>query len=193
MGIFHGKQSKNQSLSFLHDFSATSGMPMAEVVGHCKEWMEKNPTGKMGKKCFLNYMGKAFPDFSKEEIDKIGEHTFRVFDSNGDGEMDFLEFMIVYNLMSKKEPKAILNKIFDIFDIDRDNMITKNEMERVVTDLSILFKDPTNGKECFAKTFAEMDENEDNKITRDEFVSAILDDNKYSQCLAMGVLDLFMD
>ena len=193
MGVFHGKPSQNQSMSLVYDFSASSGMPVEEVVGHCKDWMAKNPTGKMRKKCFLNYMGKCFPDFSKEEIAKIGEHTFRVFDSNGDGEIDFLEFMIVYNMMTGKEPNAILNKIFDIFDVDRDNMITKNEMERVLTDLSTLFKDTTNKEECFAKTFAEMDQNEDHKITREEFVLAISDNNKYSQCLAMRVLDLFMD
>ena len=64
--------------------------------------------------------------------------------------------------------------MFDIFDIDKDNMITKSEMKSVITDLAVIFKDPTYGKNCFDKTFAEIDKNEDNKISKEEFVAAIL-------------------
>ena len=118
MGVSYGKlsyekPSETKSLTFLYDFSSTSGMPMEEVVGHCKDWMEINPTGKMGKKCFLKYMGKALAAFSQEDIAKIGEHTFRVFDSDGDEKVDFLEFMVVYNIMTWTEPKT-LNILFKI-------------------------------------------------------------------------------
>ena len=141
MGVSNGKQTQVQSLSFLHDFAATSGMPIGEVMGHFKDWKKKNPTGVMGKKCFFDYMGRAFPAFSQQELLSIGEHVFRVFDTNGDGRIDFMEFMVVYNIMTWKEPKVILSKIFDIFDVDKDNKISKLEMERVLTDLAGLFKD----------------------------------------------------
>ena len=100
--------------------------------------------------------------------------------------------MVVYNIITWKEPKTILTKIFDIFDVDKDNMITKAEMERVVTDLAVLFEDPERAKETFNNAFSEMDGDGDAKISRDEFVAAVLDDNKFSQSLAMKVLDIFM-
>ena len=60
--------------------------------------------------------------------------------------------MVVYNIMTWTNPQTILIKMFDIFDIDIDNMITKSEMKSVVTDLAVLFKDPTNGKNCVERT-----------------------------------------
>ena len=65
-------------------------------------------------------------------------------------------------------------------------------MEKVVTDLAVLFEDPDRAKETFIKAFAEMDENGDGEISREEFVAAVLEDNKFSQNLAMKVLDIFL-
>ena len=190
MGKVFGKE--KPKLTVLRDFSATSGQPIEEVMENCQEWMKKNPKGTMGKKDFQKYMAKVFPNYSKEDILKIGEHSFRVFDSNGDGKLDFLEFMVVYNIIMWKEPKIILVKIFDIFDVDKDNMISKAEMEKVVTDLAVLFEDPDRAKETFIKAFEEMDENGDGEVSREEFVAAVLEDNKFSQNLAMKVLDIFL-
>jgi Ca2+-binding EF-hand superfamily protein len=153
---------------------------------------EEKPQGDNGEKDFQKYMAKVFPNYSKEDILKIGEHSFRVFDSNGDGKLDFLEFMVVYNIIMWKEPKIILVKLFDIFDVDKDDMISKAEMEKVVTDLAVLFEDPDRAKETFIKAFSEMDENGDGEISREEFVAAVLEDNKFSQNLAMKVLDIFL-
>ena len=66
MGVSNGKQTQVQSLSFLHDFAATSGMPMGEVMGHFKDWKKKNPTGIMGKKCFFDYMGRVLVNMSSK-------------------------------------------------------------------------------------------------------------------------------
>ena len=37
-----------------------------------------------------------------------------------------------------------------------------------------------------------MDKNEDNKISKEEFVEAILGDNRLSQALSIRALDLFV-
>ena len=179
-------------LSVVRDFSATSGQPIEEVMKSCHAWMKNNPKGTMNKKDFQKYMAKVFPTHSEKDIAKIGEHAFRVFDSNGDGKLDFLEFMVVYNIIMWKEPKIILVKLFDIFDVDKDNMISKTEMEKVVTDLAVLFEDPAHAHLTFLKAFDEMDYNKDQTISREEFVTAVLEDNKFSQNLATKVLDIFL-
>ena len=104
----------------------------------------------------------------------IVAHIFRVFGTNVDGRIDFMEFMV------------ILSKIFYIFDGDKDNKISKMEMERVMTDLAGLFKDKRSAKDCFSKTFEEIDQNHDKNITREEFIQAILGDKTYSQGLSTG-------
>ena len=152
MGATHGKQSSPKSLSFLQDFSDSSGLSMVDITRHYEDWIEKNPKGMMGKTSFIENLGKVNPTFSKADVSKIGEHAFRVFDTDHDGKINFLEFMVVYNIMAWTDPQTILIKMFDIFDVDEDNMITKSEMKSVVTDLAVLFKDPTNGKNCVERT-----------------------------------------
>ena len=93
--------------------------------------------------------------------------------------MGGLTSLIVYNIMTWKEPRVILGKIFDIFDTDEVNKITRSEMERVLNDLAGLFKDKRAAKDCFVNTFQDMDQNYDNEIARDEFIVAVLEDKKY--------------
>ena len=47
--------------------------------------------------------------------------------------IDFLEFILVYNIMSGKQPRVILEKMFDIFDVDQDGFVSKTELETVCT------------------------------------------------------------
>merc|ERR1711874_235584 len=193
MGGSQGKQEQIQTV--LNDFSATSGMPINEVMGLWKDWMKNNPSGSMNKKNFTEYMGRGFPEFSQQDLLKISEHVFRVFDTSGDGKIDFVEFLVVYNIMTWTEPRVMLCKIFDIFDVDKDDMITKKEMERVINDLSALFRNQSkeDSNDCVVKSFAEMDENQDEKVTREEFIEAILGNKSCSQGLSTAVLELFMD
>ena len=190
MGTVFNKE--KPKLALVRDFAATSGQPIEEVMKNCHTWMKNNPKGTMSKKDFRKYMGRIFPDYSKEDMKRIGKHSFRVFDSNNDGKLDFVEFMVVYNIIMWKEPKIILVKLFDIFDIDKNNMISRDEMEKVVTDLAVLFEDSAHAHLTFTKAFDEMDKNGDGEISRDEFVTAVMEDNKFSQDLATKVLDIFL-
>ena len=38
----------------------------------------------------------------KKEIDKVEKHVFRVYDTNGDGFIDFIEFMVLFHILSGK-------------------------------------------------------------------------------------------
>ena len=94
----------------------------------------------------------------KEDIKQVGEHSFRVFDANGDNTIEFVEFMVVYNIIAWSNPETILGKMFDIFDLDGDHKITKEEMKRVLKDMSALMdgnsksaREESGRKGCEAK------------------------------------------
>ena len=81
------------------------------------------------------------------------KHVFRVYDTNGDGFIDFIEFMVLFHILSGKTldswlwwcitlfslsdgtPQDVLGKIFRVFDVNSDGTITKKEMQRLVADL----------------------------------------------------------
>ena len=100
--------------------------------------------------------------------------------------------MAVYNIVKWRDPKTIFDKLFDIFDIDKDNHISKKEMEQVMVDLTVLFEDPKQARNIFENAFEEMDKNGDGRVTREEFLTAVMENNKFSQTLATKVLDIFL-
>ena len=70
---------------------------------------------------------------------KISEHVFRVFDTDRDSSVTFLEFMIIYQLLTWGTAEKIMEKLFEVFDVDGTGKITKTEMKTVVKDLDALF------------------------------------------------------
>ena len=68
---------------------------------------------------------QSLKDFSKEELQNVEDRIFRIYDSNGDGVIDFHEFMTVFMILTGDEPRSVLEKIFLIFDVDNSGLITK--------------------------------------------------------------------
>merc|ERR1712055_1282585 len=70
----------------------SSGMEEAQVRESFEAFKEQHPNGKMKPKDFREMMAKAM---SKKE-----KHVFRIDDSNNDGYIDFIEFMVIFHIMS---------------------------------------------------------------------------------------------
>ena len=51
---------------------------------------------------------------------------FRVYDTNGDGYIDFTEFMTIFYIMSEGSPEEVLAGIFRMFDYNSDGTITED-------------------------------------------------------------------
>jgi len=87
-----------------------------------------------------------------------------MYDSNGDGHIDFREFMIVLYIMSNGTPEENLKQIFRVFDINNDGTVSQKELQRIVKDLFHLFKkdentDKLNKDNLAEEAFKEMDAN----------------------------------
>ena len=102
--------------------------------------------------------------------------------------------MMVYNIIvfdgHHNDRKILFERLFDIFDVDGDGVITKQEMEKVVKDLMIILEEYNNNANAM-EIFEQMDENKDDKIDRNEFVAALKSNNTFGQDLAAKCSQLF--
>ena len=135
----------------------SSGKQESEVKEAFEAFVAEHPNGKMKPKDFRNIMSSALP---KKDASKMEKHVFRfatfyfiflhlrcfrIYDANNDGYVDFVEFMVVYTIMSDGSVEEVLTKLFRLFDVNSDGVISKKEMARLVKDMYGLLKrdDPT--------------------------------------------------
>merc|ERR1711988_234524 len=149
--------------------SKSSGLEPTEVKAAFEAFVTDHPKGKMKPADFRKLMTQAMP---KKDAGKMEKHVFRVYDSNNDGYIDFVEFMVIFYVMADGTPEEVLGKIFRVFDVNSDGSITNKEMKRLVKDMYGLLKteDPdVAAKDMIAKSaFAEMDKDEDGKVSLEE-------------------------
>merc|ERR1712149_158255 len=158
--------------------SKSSGMDAAQVKEHFAAFLESHPNGKMKPKEFREMVEKTMP---KSDASKMEKHVFRIYDSNNDGYIDLVEFMLIFHIMSDGTPEEVLEKIFRVFDVNSDGLIKADDPE-------------AESKDLMAKSaFAEMDKDADGKITCSEFTTACLSQEKISKMLALKVIDIFVE
>merc|ERR1712121_604791 len=174
--------------------SQSSGMTQEEVKDAFNAFVAEHPNGKMKPKDFREIMSSALP---KKDASKMEKHVFRIYDTNNDGHVDFVEFMVVFFILSDGSPEEVLTKIFRLFDVNSDGVISKKEMSRLVKDMyGLLKKDDPNisAADLIAKSaFAEMDKDEDGKVSLQEFLTACQSEKDFSKLLSSTALDIFME
>ena len=71
----------------------------------------------------------------RNDVSRLESHLFRMYDTNRDDHIDFVEFMNIFSMLAGGDPKEILNNLFRVFDVDGDQQITVVEMDTLVQDL----------------------------------------------------------
>ena len=120
-----------------------------------------------------------------------------MYDTNMDGYIDFKELMVLLYIMSAGTPEQNLEQIFRIFDINGDGTISWKEMRRIVADLFQLLSKNDNparaSDEVLASmAFGEMDSNLDGNITKEEFITACLNQETISTMLTLKIIQVFI-
>ena len=130
------------------------------------------PTGRLTQKQFFDMYKMLIPNGNAEEF---CQHVFRTFDTDHNGYIDFLEFLLAINITSAGTPEEKLKWAFKLYDIDGNGLITQYEMTKVVQSIYEMLgpgvlKTDDNAKERAEKVFQQLDTDGDCRLTEDEFV-----------------------
>ena len=89
----------------------SSGLEAEEVKKAFDSWVAEHPNGKMKPADFKKMMSAAMP---KKDAGKMEKHVFRIYDTNNDGYIDFVEFMVIFHIMSEGTSEEVLKQTFNL-------------------------------------------------------------------------------
>lgn len=119
---------------------------------------------------------EEFASFLKLPISPALQQLFALFDRNGDGTIDFREYVIGVTVLCRPaNNEEVIQTAFKLFDIDEDNCITQEEFSSLlrsalgVCDLDV------------HSLFREIDADGSGHITYDEFRSFALNHPEYAK------------
>merc|ERR1712176_649047 len=148
--------------------------------------MKDCPEGKLNPPMFIKIYSKCFPQGNAGEFCK---HVFRTFDSDKNGTIDFKEFLLAIDVTSSGSPEEKLNWAFSMYDVDGNGWVDLKEMTRIVKSIYKMMgpkrrkQEMESPEERASSIFKKMDQNSDGKVTREEFVTTCLEDDKLIELL----------
>ncbi|KAF7688063.1 lysophosphatidylcholine acyltransferase 2 [Silurus meridionalis] len=109
---------------------------------------------------------EEFASFLKLPVSPLLLELFSLFDRNGDGTIDFREYVIGMTVLCRPaNTEEVIQTAFKLFDIDEDNIITRDEFTSMLrSTLGVSDLDVTT-------LFNEIDIDGSDHITYDEFLS----------------------
>ena len=156
-----------------------------------KNFLSNHANGHMSKKSFTKMMKESHPGVNTK---KLSRHIFRMYDTNGDGFVDFKEFLLALDVFNNGSAEQNLKQIFRVLDINNDGKVHVMELIEVVRDIFELAKEKNpntteNWDTLAGAAFAEMDLNEDGEISEEEFITACLKQKRFSTIVILHIID----
>ncbi|KAI5099053.1 guanylate cyclase activator 1C [Silurus meridionalis] len=147
---------------------------LAEDMHHWyNKFMRESPSGLITLfelKNMLQMQGMT------EEASGYVDQVFYTFDMDGDGYIDFVEYIAAVSLLLKGEINQKLKWYFKLFDQDGNGKIDKDEMETIfkaIQDITRIYDDPP--EDIVALIYERIDVNNEGELTLEEFITGAKD------------------
>jgi len=156
-----------------------------------KEWYrgfkQDCPDGQLGKDKILEMYSMILPaGNAKVFVDQI----FRIFDKDGNGSIDFKEFMMATDMTASGSPEEKLRWAFKMYDKDGSGSIELKEMSEIIETLyEMEGVSKMNAGDKAQAIFSDLDVDGDGQVDEDEFIRGCLKDNDFVMLLNAGGID----
>lgn len=132
---------------------------------------------RIWKKNFVEYFSSLRPD---KDSERFCDQLFNAFDFDKNGSVDFVEFLIALSLTQNPDPKQQLSFIFKMYDLDGNNQLDLNEIEKIILGIYDFNGQKERGgsnspREVAKHLLRKHDKDENGFLTEDEFIHGISD------------------
>ncbi|CAF1219324.1 unnamed protein product [Rotaria sp. Silwood1] len=174
MGAFETKKVIKPKLSptQIEYLKTRTRMNKHEIQIWFDKFHEDCPDGLLTQKQFIDMYNQAFPN---GDATQYAKRVFVTFDKDNSGKIDFNEFLLAMDLFENGDLDEKLHYAFDLYDFDKNGILTKSEIETIIKMVLSLRGESNNDRlkddiiKHLNRFITKFDENGDMKITPDEF------------------------
>ncbi|XP_046888523.1 recoverin b [Hypomesus transpacificus] len=174
--------SKSGALSkdLLEDLKLNTMYSEEQLCTWYQTFLKECPSGRISRQQFETIYASFFPDADPKAY---ACHVFRSFDSDSDGTLDFKEYIVALHLTSSGKTIQKLEWAFNLYDVDRNGSVTKNEIHEIVEsifnmiskeDQKNLPEDENTPEKRTDKIWDFFGKKENDKITEGEFIQGVM-------------------
>ncbi|KAM9727857.1 A-type potassium channel modulatory protein KCNIP2 isoform 3-T3 [Menidia menidia] len=147
------------------------------------------PSGAVNEENFKNIYSQFFP---QGDSSMYAHFLFEAFDTNKNGSVSFEDFVFGLSIILRGTINDRLNWAFNLYDLNKDGCITKEEMLDImqsIYDMMGKYTYPTMHDEAprehVESFFQKMDQNKDGVVTIDEFIESCKKDENIMQSMQL--------
>ncbi|XP_032808280.1 A-type potassium channel modulatory protein KCNIP2-like isoform X5 [Petromyzon marinus] len=147
------------------------------------------PTGLVDEEMFKQIYAQFFP---QGDASTYAHYLFNAFDKDHSGSLNFEDFVTGLSILLRGTLNDKLNWAFNLYDINKDGYITKEEMNDIIKSIYDMMGRGTYPtvpmsapEEHVDKFFQKMDQNKDGVVSIEEFMQACKNDENIMRSMAV--------
>ncbi|UJR26565.1 hypothetical protein I4U23_007886 [Adineta vaga] len=182
----HGELYKTLTDDVLNRCCSVTGFTPELIRKEHAKFFDVAEDGRLKKNYMEELLGDYIPQAREKRLRYLTNSIFSAIDTNNDGYIDFLEYLMSIKFFQTESPIEKADFIFRIIDKNGDNLVTKKEIIHILECLEDYHKTSSNGsitsvmsngvKPAANVILAKLDEDKSGVIGVSEFVDGWLKD-----------------